>query len=400
VLATCLSLFAASSPAQYLNRALYQGRGEEDVRRNFNQDIEYYLDRFSFVDMPPWWNERLEPFRNRFDVVGGSVSSADLTLEAQLNLTMPLGKGFSAGFYYLESENQANQYQRIAPAFEYQLSPAMSVFAMLEGNAEKEDADLSFGMNLFHTERGRTRIMFTSVDFSDGKSQEFVYTKKPYGLMVSGDYRWDSGSEVYYEAGAQLPFEQRFLNDSELFSMRRVIALGEGRYAISGRDKLVLAVYTEFTQRSLQPGDTGSPLTEDFDGNMQRMRLEWWRKISDDSQWSTGLSWLRLRNEGVRINDPGQNLEEHRNELLYLARVRFRLTGFALFEPNIWAGYVDYQNQLGGVTVNRAFDGFQGKIGLPLILRFSKDALLSLNPTFQLDQLSFGGGSVQFQAKF
>jgi hypothetical protein len=52
------------------------------------------------------------------------------------------------------------------------------------------------------------------------------------------------------------------------------------------------------------------------------------------------------------------------------------------------------------VTVNKTFDGFQGKFGLPLILRFSKDALLSLNPTFQLDKLSFGGGSVQFQALF
>lgn len=370
------------------------------MRRNFVQDTEYYLDRYSFVDLPPWWNERLEPFRNRLFGAGGSVSSADLTLEAQLNLTLPLGKDFSAGFHYLESENQTNQYQRVAPALEYQLSPATSVFAMIEGTVEKEEADMSFGMNLFHTERGRTRIMFTSVDFSDGKSQKFEYSKKPYGLMVSGDYHWDGGSEVYYEAGVQLPFEQRFLIDDEQFSMWRVIALGETRYALSGRDKLVLAVYTEFTKKSLEPDDTGSPLAEDFDGDMQRMRLEWWRKVSDDYQWSTGLSWLRLRNEGVRINDPAQHLEEHRNELLYLARVRIRLTGLVLFEPNIWAGYVDYHNQLGGVTVNKSFDGFQGKIGLPLVLRFSKQALLTINPTFQLDQLSFGGGSVQFQAKF
>ncbi|MEN8129831.1 MAG: hypothetical protein ABFS45_06475 [Pseudomonadota bacterium] len=370
------------------------------MRRNFEQDTEYYLDRFSFVDLPPWWNERLEPFRNRFFVAGGSVSSADLTLEAQLNLALPLGKGFSAGFHYLESENQTNQYQRVAPALEYQLSPATSVFAMIEGTVEKEEADMSFGMNLFHTERGRTRLMFTFVDFSDGKARDFEYTKNPYGLKVSGDYRWDGGSEIYYEADAQLPFEQRLLIDDELFSMWRVIALGETRFALSGRDKLVVAVYFEFTQKALEPGDMDSPLAEDFDGDMERMRLEWWRKVSNDYQWAMGLSWLRLRNEGARINDPAQNLEEHRNELLYVARVRIRLTGFALFEPNIWAGYVDYQNQLGGVTVNKSFDGFQGKIGLPLVLRFSKEALFSINPTFQLDQLSFGGGSVQFQAKF
>ena len=399
-LALCLSLFATSATAQYINRALYQGSGEEEIRRNFNQDIEYYLDRFSFIDLPPWWNDRLELFRNRILGVGGSVSSADLTLEAQLNLTLALGRGFSAGFYYLESENQANQFQRVAPAFEYQLLPTMSIFAMLEGTVEKEEADLSFGMNLFHTERGRTRLMFTFVDFSADKSQEFEYTKSPYGLMLSGDYRWDDGSEIYYEAGAQLPFEQRFLNDDAQFNMWRVIALGEGRYALSARDKLVLAVYTEFSKKSLEPGEINSPLAEDFDGDLVRMRLEWWRKVSDDRQWATGLSWLRLRNDGMRINDPGQSLEEHRNELLYVARVRLRLTGLVLFEPNIWAGYVDYQNQLGGVTVNKAFDGFQGKIGLPVVLRFSKQALLSLNPTFQLDQLSFGGGSVQFQALF
>ena len=218
-LGLCLCLFAEIAFAQYLNRALYLGRGEEEVRRNYNQDFEYYLDRFSFLDMPPWWNERLEPFRNRFFAGGGSVSSADLTLEGQLNLTLPIGKGVSVGFYYLESENQANQYQRVAPALDYQFSSNMSVFALLEGTVEKEEDDLSFGMQLFHTQHGRTRIMLTFADFSDDKSQEFKYEKKPYGLMVSGDYRWDGGSEIYYEASGQLPFEQRFLNEDALFKM-------------------------------------------------------------------------------------------------------------------------------------------------------------------------------------
>jgi hypothetical protein len=72
-LGVCFCLFAAKTATQYLIRALYQGRAEEEIRRNYNQNFEYYLDRFSFVDMPPWWNEPLEPFRNRFFVGGGSI---------------------------------------------------------------------------------------------------------------------------------------------------------------------------------------------------------------------------------------------------------------------------------------------------------------------------------------
>jgi hypothetical protein len=53
----------------------------------------------------------------------------------------------------------------------------MPVFALLERTVEKEDDDLSFGMNLFHTRCGRTRLMFTLADFSEGKSQEFEYSK-------------------------------------------------------------------------------------------------------------------------------------------------------------------------------------------------------------------------------
>lgn len=53
-LGVCFCLFAAKTAPQYLNRALYQGRAEEEIRRNYNQNFEYYLDRFSFVDMPPW----------------------------------------------------------------------------------------------------------------------------------------------------------------------------------------------------------------------------------------------------------------------------------------------------------------------------------------------------------
>ena len=177
--ATAAALLAAAAPAQYLNRAVYLGSAEESVRRDFEQDAGYFMDRFSYVDLPPWWNDPLDPFRNRLMATGGSVSSDELTVESQLNLGLPIGSNTELDFYYLASENQSTQYLRVASGLDVSVSDSTSLFAMIEGTAEKEEADISLGVNLFRSERSRVRLMVTLVDFASRKAQDFSYEKDP-----------------------------------------------------------------------------------------------------------------------------------------------------------------------------------------------------------------------------
>jgi hypothetical protein len=51
---------------------------------------------------------------------------------------------------------------------------------------------------------------------------------------------------------------------------------------------------------------------------------------------------------------------------------------------------------------SRADDGFVGKLGLPLelLIHEASGATLTLNPTFYLHRLAFGGGNVQAYIPF
>jgi hypothetical protein len=62
----CLFAVVALSPgaaAQYLNRALWLGDELESVRRDYPQGADYFIDRASYVDAPPWWSRRSTPSR-------------------------------------------------------------------------------------------------------------------------------------------------------------------------------------------------------------------------------------------------------------------------------------------------------------------------------------------------
>jgi hypothetical protein len=391
---------SAALPAQFLNRAIYLGDQREGMRRDYSQNVEYFLDRSSYVDLPPWWNERLEPFRNRILGIGGSVSSTELTVEARVNLSVEIGSGFDASFYYLQSENQSTQYRRTAFGLEGELSPSTSFFALIEGGAEKEYADLSLGGNLFRSDSGRVRWMLTLVDFASRKSAEFEYPDKPFGLMVSGNVEGRGGTELYFELDGQLPFEQAFA-DGDKFSMQRWIGLTEFRLGLNEANRLILHGYFELSDKSMTDGDSLGLEDEDVTNALGRLKLEWWHRFDPRWQLSTGFSFLQAKQTGTRPNEGSSDLREDRQEWLWLARLRWPLGGGFRLEPNIWAGLIDFErNKDGNPGAAQDSRSFQGKLGLPLVYSFSDNAQLSIMPTFQLDEAKFGGGSIQFEARF
>ena len=204
--ALCLALFATPAGAQFINRATWLGDEDEPFVRDYAQDEEYFMDRFSYVDAPPWWfGEDRDPFRNRLFVAGGSVSSKRLTLEAIGNLGIELGRGFTGRLNYLQSENQATQFERVALGIDKDVSDATSVFVQLEGTPDKSRADISFGLELFRTDHSAHRVAVTLVDFSQGKSDEFEYEQAPFGLLFAGYGGDPEGFDLVYELGLQLP---------------------------------------------------------------------------------------------------------------------------------------------------------------------------------------------------
>jgi hypothetical protein len=398
-LSLAAATLAAAAPAQYLNRALWLGSDEESVRRDYRQGPEYFLDRTSYVDLGPWHRSSLDPFGGRLSFAAGSVSSSRLTVEAVGNLAVDLGAGFAARLAYLQSENQTTQYERVGFGLEHAIHDDLTLFLLLEGGPDKSRSDFSFGAQLFRGEAGAHRVTFTAVDAAWRKGDDFVYDQAPYGLMFSGFVGRPGDLELGYEIGLQLPFVERDEASSDTLRMRRAIGSLEARLPIGLRDRLILGLDGERTAKELRTADPTGAAREDLDTGLGRVRLEWWRSFEDGAELALGSSLLRLRNDGVRPNAPAEDLDEDRSEWMLFARGRLALGGAWSMEPYLIGGLVRYEERVGGIAGTSA-DGFEGKWGLPVAFAFSERAWIRFDLSFQLDELAFGGGGVQFQARF
>jgi len=395
-----LAALATPAHAQFLNRALWLGLDEEGARRSFRQDAEYFIDRASYVDAPPWWRDgSADPFRNRVSIAAGSVTSNDLTLETSTQLGVDLGEGFTFRAQQMGSENQSTRFQRFAIGMDVALTESRSFLFQLEGDAAKARADVSFGAEFLRTARSAHRFLLTLADWSDGKSGEFDYASKPYGLMLAGYQESTSGVQFVYDVSTQLPLEERALADGAIFEMQRSIGLAELRVPLGAIDHLVLAFDGELTEKDDRPVDPLSPLRERADIARGRLRTEWWRSPASGHDTALGLWVHHLDEDYVRPNDALASRRVRRREAGLSGRMRVPLARNWVLEPYVLAGYVELEDRAGGVD-DLDFNGFEGKFGAPLLFRFSEAAFLRFDLSLQLDEFAFGGGGVQLQASF
>jgi hypothetical protein len=392
-LACCAGL-AGTAQAQFVNRALWLGDEREGFRRDYRQDAEYFLDRAAVVDRAPWFSAAGEPFGDRIDVAAGSVSSRELTVEAAADVGVELGRGATGRFHYLQSEHQSARFERFVFGLD-----AGPVFAQVEGTAEKSRADLTLGVALSDGERSTHRIGLTFVDFPQGKSDDFDYERQPLGLGLAGHFGDPQRLELGYELGVQLPFEERDLATNELLSLQRTIGRLELRAPLGERDRLILGVEGELTDKSLD-ADSGAAL-EDADVGLARLRGEWWRRGAHGREYALGAWYLGLDEEYGGPGDPDAAGSTQRREWMLSTRARFPLNAAWSLEPYVVGGHVELETQGTQQALDgEDFSGFQGRCGVPLCFDVSDSALLRVDFSMQLDEFAFGGAAVQFAVSF
>lgn len=398
VLAALGALLPARAAAQYLNRATWLGREVEGLRRDFDQGPEYYLDRTAYCDLPAWVVGRdLDPFGDRLVATGGSVSTSRLTVETVANFGVPLDADDTvARLHYLQSEHQTAQYQRTALGLERRLSEAAAAFFQLEGTPDKSRSDLSLGMQLGRGADGGHRLTVTAVDFASRKSDDFDHPQQPVALLLSGFADDPEGFGLAYELGVQLPMTERWLDTGETFELDRTIGALLLRWRLGPADSLLLRGEGELTHKELSDAASGGLLERGY-AELQRLRFEWWREAGCGRHLALGGTWLHLRTDAVRPADPGADLAERRTEAMLSGTARVPLDDHWALEPYVLAGLVRYDRR--GAAGQR-FDGFQGRLGMPVCYVFSQRASLRVDVALQLDEAAFAGGGVQFAATF
>ena len=382
--------------AQFVNRAAWLGGDEEGVRRNFPQGTEYYLDRFSYVVLPPWWEAGLPAFGNRIDYRLGSTSGTQFTIEGAIDHKVELGDGFAFRYHVLQGENRDTRFLRNAVAGELELGESSAVFVQGELFAEKSLIDVGAGAWLFRRDDDALRVMLTAVDATDGKSRDFAYERDPYAVMASGAFGDADGHRVRFEVGGQLPFTWVDAAAGDRLTMRRWIASATSHHRLAAHDVLVVGAEGELTAKAFDPGAVGDPAAEDFDRAFLQARIEWWRDVG--TPWSVGVLHTALDEDGRRPGDPGADLRTRRDEWFGVLRLRLPAGGRLSFEPQAFAGFVDERFRDG--VEDRSEDRFEGKFAWNTRWDFTPLVSLSAILSVQLDEPAFGGGGAQFSARF
>lgn len=387
----------AALPAQFVNRATWLGVEAETTRRDFRQGTEYYLDRASYVALPPWWDRGLPRFHDQAWYRFGSVSRSEFTIDGGLDVTRPLGGGCGFGWHVLHGENRDVRFLRNAVEFERALGDAAALFVQGELDADKSLIDASLGAWLHRAGDDALRVMVTAVDLSSAKSRRVAYQHEPWAVMAAGAFGERERHRVAFELGAQLPFEVRDLEQSEVFALQRWIGAIESHLHLGGDDRLAAALEVEGTDKSARPDAGPGVPGEQFARDFRQLRLEWWRDARG-GPWSIGCLHTALAEDGVVAADPAASLRARRDEWFGVVRLQVPFAGRLSFEPQVFAGHVREAYRDG--IDRRSVDRFEGKFACNARWDFSPAAWLAVVVTFELDEPAFGGGGLQFVARF
>lgn len=398
MLRALLFLTCATTPlaAQFVNRATWLGVEDEGVRRDFGQGTEYFLDRLSYVVLPPWWDRGLDRFGNGVRYRLGSVTGSEFTIEGEIDVTTPLGDGFAFGYHVLQSEHRDARFLRNAVELDYAIGEHSAVFVQGELFAEKEFLDASAGMWLLRDGDDALRAMVTLVDASSRKGRDFEYETDPVALMLAGAFGDRSSHRVAFEIGGQLPFEVRETGSTETFGLHRWIGIVESHTSLGGADWLVFAAELEWTDKEVESDVPGSAAIEDFRRDFRQFRAEWWR--DGERPWSIGVLHTHHDERGLRPNDPAASLRARRDEWFAIARLAVPLGDRLTLEPQLFAGVV--QDRYFDANETRDRNRFEGKVAWNVRWDFSPRSSLALSVTTQLDEAAFGGGGAQFVTTF
>lgn len=391
------ALTTAPAAAQYLNRAAWLGIEEEGIRRDFSQGSEYFLDRFSYVSLPPWMERGLPRFADGIDYRMGSVTTSDFTIEGSIDKTLALGDGFGFGYHVLQSETRDARFLRNAIEFDYALGDETAVFVQTEMFADKDLIDVSAGAWLLRREQQALRAMVTAVDAPSEKSDSVDYLQRPVALMLAGVFGDPERQRLAFELAGQLPFDVRDVATGDEFSLQRWIGSCTWHLRVADRDWIVAGAEVEWTEKQLDPATVGDPRTEDFDRDFGQVRLEWWRD-EERTPWSIGVLHTWQREDGRRPFDPASSPFVRRSELFALARMHLPVGERLSFEPQLLAGHVDLRVRDGGPGLD--VDRFEGKLSWYTRYDFSPRVSFTVGVSAQLDRAAFGGGGAWFVARF
>lgn len=334
---------------------------------------------------------------------GGSVSSRRLYFDFRFRQDFDF-RGGNNGFLLdiQRSEDLDGAYQRQLVGFRQSVGADTEIWLQGDVFSDKAESDiyLSARHHLSESSWVHASLILPDYYFNDKTNTEDRVAKEPRSWFLQWHRQGDTATEGT-TVSVNLSPDSRFVSqqqDLTVSNESQRVALTHRQQA--GEWLLGLHLEGERTRRdySLQEPDGEVPTGFDRDHIEARGTAT---LTSHRLAPTAGLAWLQLDETGFfgrELNDQGSI---RRREPTVFGEVTFSVTPSTSFSPGIYLSAPDIR-QTFETERSRRHTGFTGKLALPIQTRLSAtdQAVLTLNPSFYLHKVGFGGGNLQLHWPF
>jgi len=336
--------------------------GVELDPRDFAIGKEYFLDiapyEYSLRMREIWGDAGLAPRGPRgYTFSYGSATGAEALVLQDLELRIGLDDPWSWRFRLFEGEAPDGRYRHVWTGLEARTPGEWRWYAFGEPFGAKENTDL--GMAIGRETRSASggirnrwelRAIFVDIPFDETNGRNALQDNYPFDMQLSSIWGLGERGWARFELDVGFPFsirygdfapvppeEQNFVFDYEKVSGSLAASLRSGR-----GDVLWLEYRGEASERGRTYFVPGPP-SEDFaiDYDLSRFRAEWWRRISDDLQFSLGYEFVALDEDTVFPNDPPRSEMQDRTDHIISAQLRRRYGDDFYLTTGLWFDILD-----------------------------------------------------------
>ncbi|MBC53219.1 MAG: hypothetical protein CMQ34_05215 [Gammaproteobacteria bacterium] len=369
--------------------------------REFLYNSASFINRFSYRQL----SDFPAPGEDGLSGSGGSISGDELYLETNLQKTLY----FDDDRYGIVARVQRRE--DFDGRFDRQLLGVVRRFGedwqaafAADVSGDKGDIDFQYEVTWHPDDNRKLRLALVQVDrlYNNKGNSNNKYQRTPVTLFAHYQQQLSTGLgldlAVNYSPHAQ--YEDR---DSNLYIRGDQLRVaGAVHIDVATGWQAGLSFKTESTRRefrALTPGN--SDPRDSFDREMRSVTLS--VRSEAATQMHGGIHYLTLDEQGWFGSNLATSGFHKREDVLLFAGMTLARRASSWWQPTLTIGAIDVDRQLTQRPAdNRRDDDWQARLTLPwrYVVHQQSGAILTLNPTLNLDSLKFGGGNIQLHWPF
>lgn len=364
--------------------------------RPFTYNSEGFLHRFSYRNL----SSRPGPGDDGLWGTGGSISSDELYVEINGQYTLQLDNpryGVIARMQRREDLDGRFDRQMIGVSRQFSGNWEGAFLADIAGDKGVVDFQLEANWRPSRDRFLRLAVVQPDRLYNDKSPSDNRFSGTPTTLFAH--YRQPLAEHGHIETAINYTPSVEYTVRSRGYTVAadQLRLMSDINLPVSSRWYAGARLELERSTRDFSASAEGQVPGSDFSRDLQHVMLS---ISAPDSPWSphVGLRYFELDEQGWFGSELATEGFHHRREIGAYAGITVRTGDNHWLEPTVFAQTVEFEREfLQRASDNRDRREFVGKIILPWRWNISREsgAVLSLNPTFRLHRLAFGGGNIQ-----